>query len=98
MTFRKHPEPGTPDTAGPTLVESNDRFCSVGCSLGDLVMILRRPVWHDKDPRYELRFRHGTVQMSHTTLQAIVRQGTEALCAPERDADCSGSRADMGMA
>lgn len=85
MTFRRHPEPGTPDTAGPTLVESNDRFCSIGASLGDLVMILRRPVWHDANPRYELRFRHGTVQMSHVTLVALVRMAQEALVAPDME-------------
>lgn len=78
MTFHKHPPLGTPDHAGPTLVESNDRFCSIGCSLGDLVMVLPREVWHDNQPRYELRFRHGTVQTSHTTLAALIRMALEA--------------------
>jgi hypothetical protein len=78
MTFHNHPPPGTPDEAGPTLVESNDRFCTVGCNLGDLVMVLPRTVWHDNHPRYELRFRHGTIQISHTTFANLIAKGIEA--------------------
>lgn len=41
-------------------------------------------------------FRRGTMDCSHATLTEIVRQGTEALCAPESEADYSGSFTDMG--
>ena len=89
--------PEIPDTHS-TRVVGHDRHVSCGINLGDLIMVRKYAAWHNSQPLYQLRFRHGTIDCSHTTLQAIVRQGTEALCAPERDADCSGSRADLGMA
>ena len=91
MTLHNNPRPWQPDANGATLVESNDRFLSIRASIGDLVTVLRRPVWHDAYPRYELRFRHGTVQMSHETLSEIVRRGGEALAAQPGEPDVSGS-------
>lgn len=79
-----------------TRVVSNDRHVYAGINLGDLIMVRKYSAWHNSQPLYQLRFRHGTIDCSHTTLQAIVRQSTEALCAPDRDADMSGSCADMG--
>jgi hypothetical protein len=94
MTLHNNPEPLHPDTHT-TRVTSNDRFVSAGISLGDLIMVRKYSAWHNQQPLYELRFRHGAIDISHGTLTAIVRHGQEALCAPDRDADCSGAVANL---
>lgn len=83
-----------PDTHS-TRVVSNDHNIYAGINLGQLVLVRKYAAWHNSQPLYQLRFQHGTIDCSHTTLQRMVKQGTEALCSPERDADCSGSFTDM---
>lgn len=79
-----------------TRVTSNDKHVYAGINLGEFVMVRKYSAWHNTQALYELRFQHGTMDMSHATLQGIVRQGQEALCTPQPDADCSGSFTDMG--
>lgn len=95
MIYQKHPEPGNPDHHT-TRVTSNDRFVCAAINLGDLIYVRRYSAWHNTEPLYEVRFRRGTMDCSHATLTEIVRQGQEALCAPDREADYSGSFTDMG--
>lgn len=94
MTYRNNPEIPHPDTHT-TRVSSNDRFVFAGINLGDLIMVRRYSAWHNTQALYELRFRHGTIDMSHATLTEIVRQGQEALCAQDRDTRYPVSRADL---
>lgn len=94
MTYHTHPAPEHPDVHT-TRVVSNDRFVSAGIALGDLIFVRRYSAWHNSQPLFELRFRRGTIDMSADTLAAIVRQGQEALAAPDVDPDISGSFTDM---
>jgi hypothetical protein len=95
VTFRKNPEPAHPDTHT-TRVTSNDRFVCAAIALGDLLYVRRYSAWHNTEALFEVRFRRGTIDMSAATLTEIVRQGQEALASAPRDAEISGSAADLG--
>ncbi|MDP7729541.1 hypothetical protein [Mycobacterium sp. TY813] len=60
-----------------TLVRSNDRFVSAAINLGDLITIhpyaSRWP-----ETLYMVRFRHGSVDMSETSLDELVAKAQAA--------------------
>jgi len=78
-----------------TRVVGNDYHVYASINLGALITIRKYSAWHNSQPLYDLKFQHGNIDCSHATLTALVRQAQEALCAPESDADCSGSFTDM---
>lgn len=79
-----------------TLVRSNDRFVTASINLGDLIYIRPYASWHQEHALFEVRFRHGSVEMDMETMTAFVRKGQEALAAAPRIADCSAIVADLG--
>lgn len=93
--LHNNPTPTHPDTHA-TRVTSNDRFVSAGINLGDLLFVRRYSAWHNTQPLFEARFRHGVIDMSQDTLIALVRSGQEALAAPDPYIECSGATADLG--
>lgn len=93
--LHNNPPSARPDTHA-TRVQSNDRFISAGITLGDLLFVRRYSAWHNTQPLFEARFRHGMIDMSQATLVDLVRQAQEALASPDPYIECSGATADLG--
>lgn len=79
-----------------TLVRSNDRFITASINLGDFIYIRPYASWHQEHALFEVRFRHGSVEMDMETMTTFVRKGQEAIAAAPKTADCSGACADLG--
>jgi hypothetical protein len=79
-----------------TIIRSNDRYVTASISLGDLVYVHAYSSWHSQQALFEVRFQHGSADMSRDALIALLRAGQEALAAAPTDVDCSAITADLG--
>lgn len=93
--LHNNPTPTRPDTHC-TRVTSSDRFISAGIALGDLLYVRPYTSWHQQHALFEVRFRHGSMDVSMETMTALVRMGQEAIVAAPKTAECSGAVVDLG--
>lgn len=74
-----------------TLIRANDRYVTTSIALADLVFVRSHGTCYHHKPIYELRFKHGSMEISAEALTDLIRQSQEALATESRDPNIAGA-------